>query len=187
MKYLVIILIGLLSVSCMTTKRIEKHCDDFAKVCITDVKTEVQIIRDVQTEVIYRDTTIYIKVPGKEVIKEVPVYIEKGIVDSELSILKVPYAISYSQVISSTLRHELVQTDTILRVKLEDALKYSKTLEKQNKILKEKYVVTVTENSNFAKVTIKVFWGLVVIVILGIGYLVLKNKAKLLGLLKKFS
>lgn len=158
MKYLAIILIGLLSVSCMTVKRIEKNCDLFAKVCITETETETEITTETKTEIEYRDTTIYIEIPGKEVIKEIPVYIEKGIVNSGLSVLNVPFAKGLSQVINSKLRHELIQTDTLLLFKLENALKTIKTLEKQNTVLKEKYVVTVKENSRFAIFAIKWLW-----------------------------
>ncbi len=75
----------------------------------------------------------------------------------------------------------------MLLIKLEDALKTVKIQEKQIKVLKEKYVVTVKENTNFADFAIKVFWGLLIIVILGIGYLIVKNKVKILGLFKKLS
>ena len=124
------------------------------------------------------------KVPGKTVIKEVPVYIENGIVNSDLSILSVPFAISYSQVIDSELKHELVQSDTTLRIKLENALKVVKTLEKQNKILKEKYVVTVKENKPFAKFTIKWFIGSVVLILIFLTLAFFKYKNKILGIMK---
>ena len=187
MKTITIILISLLSVSCLTVKRIERNCSEFAKICEVPVKKEVRIIRDVQTEVIYRDTVIYKYLPGKVVERKIPVYINKGIVESDLSVLNTQLARSTARVFNSRLEHELIQTDTTLPFKLEDALRDKKTLEKQNKVLKEKYVVTVMENSNFAKVAIKVFWGLVVIVVIGIGYLIVKNKAKILGLIKRIS
>lgn len=185
MKAIAIILISLLSVSCMTVKRIERNCDLFAKICITETQRDTVTKTVIKTEIIYRDTTIYVKVPGKEVIKEVPVYIEKGIVNSELSILNVPFARSTAQVINSIQRHELVQTDTVMRVKLENALKTVKRQEKHIKVLSEKYLVEIEVNSPFANFAIKVFWGLIVIVVLGMAYLIFKNRIKILGLLKK--
>lgn len=56
--YLFIIYYGF--TSCMTTGRIERHCDDFAKICLTETVVETE----------YRDTTLYV---------EVPVYIDKVI------------------------------------------------------------------------------------------------------------
>jgi len=171
----------------MTVKRVERNCDLFAKVCIKEVQTDTITKTVIKREIVYRDTTIYIDIPGKEVVKEIPVYINNGIVNSEISVLITPLARSTAQVINSNLCHELAQTDTVLLIKLDNALQSIKTLEKQNKILKEKYVVTVTENSNFAGFTIKWFIGSLVLIILGIGYLILKNKAKILGLIKRIS
>ena len=183
-KLFIILLIGLLSVSCMTVKRIEKHCDDFAKICVVPVKKEVEIITNTVTEIKYRDTTIYIKVPGKEVIKKMPVYITRGIVNSELSSLTVPFAESTAQVVNSKLAHKLMQTDTLLRVKLENALKVVRTQERQIETLREKYVVTVTENSPFANFAIKVFWGLLIAVVLASGILIWKFKNKISSLFR---
>jgi hypothetical protein len=50
MKSILIILLALFS-SCLTVKRIEKNCDKFAKICVTETAIET----------IIRDTTIYIK------------------------------------------------------------------------------------------------------------------------------
>lgn len=187
MKNLFIILIALFLTSCMTVKRVEKNCDLFAKVCITETETETEIITETKTETIYRDTTIYIEIPGKEVIKEIPVYIEKGLVNSGLSVLNVPFARGLSQVVNSKLRHKLIQTDTLLLFKLENALKTIKTQEKQIKVLKEKYVVTVKENSNWAKLCIKVVWGLLIVVVLAIGFLILKFRLKIVDIFKRIA
>lgn len=186
MKHLItIILIGILSVSCMTVDRISRNCDKFALICITETQRDTVTKTVIKTEIVYKDTTIYVNIPGKTVIKKVPVYIEKGIVNSELSILNVPFARSTAQVINSIQRHELVQTDTVMRVKLENALKVVKRQEKTIRVLNEKYVVMVTENTPFAVFAIKVFWVVVMIVILGIAYLIFKNWIKILILFKK--
>ena len=70
----------------------------------------------------------------------------------------------------------------MLRVELENALKLTKELKTENKILKEKSIVTIQENSKFASFTIRVFWGLIVVVVLGIGFLFFKYKSKVLGI-----
>jgi len=185
MKNLIIISILLLSVSCLTVERIERNCDKFATICEVPVKVETEILTNTVTEIQYRDTSFYYPIPERIVKEKKPVKVKGKKVNSELSILQVSYAISYAQVIDSKLQHELVQTDTLLLIELEDALKTIKIQEKQIKVLKEKYVVTVKENTNFAKLAIKVFWGLLIVVILGTGYLILKNKVKILGLFKK--
>jgi len=168
----------------MTVKKVKRNCDLFMTVCEVPVKTEVEVITNTITEIEYRDTSFYYPIPERKVKEKKPVKVKGKKVNSELSVLKVPFARSSAQVINSHLKHELVQTDTLLLLKFKDALKTVKILEKQNKVLKEKVVVKVTENSHFALFTIKVFWGLIVIVILGVGYLFFKFKSRFLGILK---
>ena len=48
-KLIVLLVIAAMATSCLTVKRIERNCDLFAKVCITES----------QTQTVYRDTTIY--------------------------------------------------------------------------------------------------------------------------------
>jgi len=187
MKTITIILISIFSVSCLTVKRIEKHCDDFAKICVTNTETEVKVITNTVTEIEYRDTIIYKYLPGKVVERKIPVYINAGIVNSEMSVLITPLARSTAQVINSRLEHYLTQNDTTLQLELEDARKTIRILNTEKWKTELKNTVTVTENSNFAKACIKIVWALIVIVVLGVVYLVIKNKAKILGLLKKVS
>lgn len=47
--YLICVLATVLLNGCMTVKRIERNCDKFAQICITEKETVIQ----------YRDTTIY--------------------------------------------------------------------------------------------------------------------------------
>ena len=184
MKTITIILIGIFSVSCMTVKRIEKNCDLFEKVCVTEIETKTDTIIKTKTVIRYRDTTLYIEMPGREIIKEVPVYIKAKLANSELSVLKVPYARSYAQVINSKLKHELIQTDTVLLFKLKNALQDKETLESQIISLKEKKVVPVKENSRFAGFTIKWFIGSIILIIIFLTIAFFKYKNKILGFIK---
>lgn len=185
MKTIIIILVSLLSVSCMTVKRIEKHCSEFAKICEVPVKKEVRIITNIVTEIEYRDTIIYKYLPGKVVEKIVKVYINNGIVESDQSVLVTPLARSTAQVINSRLEHYLTQNDTTLQLELERALKTIRILSTEKWKTELKNTVTIKENTPFAKACIKITLGLGVIVILGIAYLILKNWIKILGLLSK--
>jgi hypothetical protein len=66
------ILALMLFTSCLTVKRIEKNCDKFAKVCVTDSKTVVEY-RDT---VIYKDRIVQVVLP-KDTVKIVDtLYIE---------------------------------------------------------------------------------------------------------------
>ena len=182
MKTLIIISILLLSVSCMTVKRVERNCDLFMTVCEVPVKVETEILTNTITKIEYRDTTIYVYLPGKVIERKVPVYITKGIVNSDLSVLVTPLARSTARVFNSELEHDLIQTDTTLQLEVQNALKTIKIQEKQIETLREKYVVKVTKNTKFASFTIRVFWGLIVVVVLGIGFLFFKYKSKVLGI-----
>lgn len=186
MKTIIIILVSLLSVSCLTVKRISKNCDKFAAVCVTDVKTEVRIVTNTITEIEYRDTIIYKYLPGKVVEKIVTVYVNNGIIESDLSVLVTPLARSTAQVINSRLEHYLTQNDTTLQFELDNANKTIRILNTEKWETKKQQTVTVKENSNFANFAIKVFWGLIIIVVLGIGYLIFKNWIKILVLVNKF-
>ncbi len=195
MKYLIITFIGLwFFTACMTTKRIEKHCDDFAKVCITETEKETETTTETTTETEYRDTTILVYISEDKVKDKIPVIIEdenkkpvpvkKEYVNSELSILQVPFAKSTAQVVNSRLVHELVQTDTLLFIKFENAIKTVKRQEKQIKILREKYIVEIEVNKPFAKFTIKWFFGSLLLILAGIGFLIFKYKSRIFGLSK---
>ena len=181
---LLILLISVLSASCMTIKRVKKNCDIFMAVCEVPVKVETEILTNTVTEIEYRDTSFLYPIPERIVKEKKPVTVVQKKVNSELSILSVPFAISYAQVIDSELSHELIQSDTLILIKLQNALKVVKTQEKQIETLKEKYVVTLYENKPFAKFTIKWFIGSVVLLLIFLTLAFFKYKNKILGIMK---
>jgi len=72
MKAINFILICILFSSCLTVKRIEKNCDKFAKVCVTESVTKIQY-RDT---VIYKDRIIKVNLPKDTVYITKPLYIK---------------------------------------------------------------------------------------------------------------
>jgi len=178
--------------ACITTKRIKKNCDLFADVCITETETETETTKETSTETEYRDTSAIIYIPEEKVKDKIPVKIEdenkkpvpikKEYVNSDLSILQVPFATSYAQVINSKLRHELMQTDTLLRIKLENALKEVRILNTEKWKTETENTVEIVKNSRFAKLCIRAWF---VVLIIGIGYLIFKYRSKLLRLFIK--
>ena len=181
----VLILICLLSVSCMTVKRIEKNCDQFEQICTTG-NTDTVRIETTVTEYL-RDTTINFYFPRDTVYLETPMNkipgVKKGLINSKLSYLEAGLAWSTAQVEQGVLKHYLESGDTLLRIQVKDGLKTIETL--RTELKSSHQVVTVKENTKFAKFTIKWFIGSLVIIILVLGWLVLKKKAKLIGLVKK--
>jgi len=184
MKNLLIILFALFLTSCMTVGKVKRNCDLFMTVCEVPVKKEVEVITNTVTEIEYRDTSFYYPIPERIVKEKKPVKVKGKKVNSELSVLNVSFARSYAQVVNSKLQHELIQTDTLILIKLQDALKVVKIQEKQIKILKEKYVVTVKENKPFAKFTIKWFIGSIILIIIFLTIAFFKYKNKILGIIK---
>ncbi len=72
MKIINTILILISLTSCLSVKRIEKNCDKFSKICITETVTKIE----------YRDTTIYkdrivnVTLPNDTVYISMPVYVK---------------------------------------------------------------------------------------------------------------
>jgi len=187
MKTITFILIGLLSVSCMTVERIEKNCDKFEQICATGDVDTVRI--ETNTKTFVGDTTINFYFPRDTVYLETPLKkipgkkFNRGLVNSKLSYLEAGLAWSTAQVKQGVLQHYLESGDTTIRIQLKNALKTISTL--RTELKSSHQVVTVKENTQFAKFCIKVFWVLLVIVVLGIGYLIgyliFRFRSKLLG------
>ncbi len=171
MKYLTFLLIGLLFTSCLTVKRIERNCDLFAKVCLTGKDTTF-VTREIETT--YRDTIIEYIIKRDTVYKETPVYVEKGIVNSGVSHLEVGFAKSDAWVKSGILKHFLESGDTLLRIRLDNALRNVETL--KTRLEKRQNIVTVKENTEFGKFTIKWFWISFFVILILTLIVIFKNK-----------
>jgi hypothetical protein len=164
MKYLPLILIIL--IGC-------KPCKEVTKTII-----ERDTIRESHIITKYRDTTIYKHIKGKTVYIEKPVYIKEGVVNSEPIIQETELCKSTAQVINSKLINELMQKDTTLRIKLNDAL--LTITELRNELIKEKTENTKTipirkdtRFGKFAKKTVVILFVLIVLLIIAMIY---KNK-----------
>lgn len=170
MKYLILLSVLLFSVSCMTVRRIERNCDTFAKVCLTEKDT---IIITEKIEVIYRDTIIDYQIKRDTIYQETPVYVKQGLMNSDISHLETDLANSTAQVISGVLKHNLQSGDTI-QIKLDNALTEVTIL--KTRLEKHQDIVTIKENTKFAEFTVKWFWiSFFVIVILTL-IMVFKNR-----------
>ena len=63
----------------------------------------------VQSQVIIKDTTIYVPVPGQSVHDSIPVIITKGLMNSPVSKLETTYSLSKAWVEDGLLKHTLEQ------------------------------------------------------------------------------
>lgn len=110
MKYLIIILLGLLITSCSPK-------------IIKEVVTKDSIIY--KEKISYRDTTIFRYLPGDTVYKETIVYVDKatGLVNSKKLFAFTSLAEASAWVYNSKLFLNLIQKDTTIEIRLDSAIK----------------------------------------------------------------
>lgn len=163
--FLVIILIS----GCATQKRCEQ-------------KFPPQIVRTdsviTKTQTIYRDTTIFVYLPGDTVYDTVHVILRDGIANSRASIHESDLAWSKAQVVDGVLIHELRMKDTALAVMIENAIRESATLTEKStgetRIVKENYLTGWQ--------WVQIYFARIAALLLGlfIGFIIIKYRIKLL-------
>lgn len=138
--FLLCIVLLLLS-SCMTT-RLERQqnrrlakCEKFG--CNNLQSDSMMVIRETVT--IREDTTIFVHVPGsikhdttKVVVKD-PV---TGMINSEKSILHTEFATSLAWVENGRLKHELIQKDSLMSIRIQDAIRITREQEHSKQVTK---------------------------------------------------
>lgn len=102
--------------------------------CYNRFPPEIKEITSVTVEVreFLRDTIIFRDLPGETLIKVDTVLIDnKGSINTSISFLETRLAWSKAQIRSNKLFHELVQKDTTLEFRLNDAIREVVRLEKE--------------------------------------------------------
>lgn len=114
MKTLIFLMLSLLFfTSCITQNRMDRKCRK-AKLNYEIAATKWGCPKDldctfVQSQVIIKDTTIFVPVPGETVHDSIPVIITKGLINSPLSTLETTYSRSKAWVVDGILKHTLDQ------------------------------------------------------------------------------
>jgi hypothetical protein len=127
MKTLLFLLLTLLFfTSCITQNRIDRKCRK-AKLKYEIAATKWSCPQDhdstfVQSQVIIKDTTIYVPIPGETVHDSIPVIITKGLMNTPVSILATTYSRSKAWVENGTLKHTLDQRPSTIPVILPGAI-----------------------------------------------------------------
>ena len=120
MKNLILLLaLILLASSCVTQRR-----------CNRKFPPEVKTITNTETVIQYRDTVVYVTIPGDTVTAPGDtVYVDRvtGLANSEASVLHTSFARSWAQVVGGVLQHELVQKDSIWKAYLQNAIREKST------------------------------------------------------------
>lgn len=149
MKKLIYIFILISLTGCTTERR-----------CARKYPPEVKEVAKVITNTIIktRDTIIYKEIQGEmKYFYDTVIVTKDGVVNTRQSVLETTLAISKAQVVNNRLQHELKQKDTMIELRLKDALKEIETLEQR---LNEK-VTTVTVPARiswFDKMLIALGW-----------------------------
>ena len=112
--------------SCITQNRIDRKCRK-AKLNyeIATTKWGCQKDRDstfTQSQVIIKDTTIFVPVPGQAFHDSIPVIITKGLMNSPVSLLETTYSRSRAWVENGILKHTLDQRPSTIPVILPGAI-----------------------------------------------------------------
>ena len=131
--------------SCTLTReqRIERRRDRKCELASyrwgCDFGRDTAYILKTETKTIYRDTTVYIHVPGAIVVDSVPVYVQVGSngsvkVSTPVNTLETSMAVSRAWIDNGRLRHELVQRDSVFRANIDNAIRITQTLMKESTI-----------------------------------------------------
>ena len=138
MKTILVILIAVLFTGCITQKK-----------CLRKFPPQIITEKEVITEIIYRDTTIYVHIPADTVYAENIIFKTPDGWQTELSVLHAEYAKSSAQVVNGTLKHELLQKESELERVIANAVKEQSThtTEKVVEVHREKYVPDIFKYS----------------------------------------
>lgn len=137
MKNLILLILSITLLSgCVTQERCSRK---FPPEIVT-IRTD-SIIRT--TETVYRDTTIYIHMPGEVQYSTDTVTILNGIIQSERNHLFTTFADSWAWVQNGRLYHELIQKDTLIGYEVQDAIRI--TWERAERYYKEQQQTVVTK------------------------------------------
>ena len=153
--------------SCLTVKQIERNCDKFAQICITEVLKET-VYRDTT---IYRTDTIKVQLPTDTVRITDTVKIIKGMaflptIHKEFGIIGVDAGVHYS-----ILKVSAYLTDSTILVPIRDTITLEKVIKEQSSVstIEVKYI------PSFYKFTFYMFF-MVSIILIGMFIYFIKKR-----------
>jgi len=179
MKTLLVLLLSLLFfTSCITQNRIDRKCRK-AKLNYEIAATKWGCPKDldstfVQSQVIIKDTTIYVPVPGQTVHDSIPVIITKGLVNSPVSTLETTYFRSRAWVVDGILKHTLDQKPSTFPITIPAAIQTTTTNTVQT--IKVPYYVDRPIEKSLSWWQKLFLWTGVIVWWVGVGYLIFKFK-----------
>ena len=168
-------ILSLISTSCLTVRQIERNCDQFAKICLeTGTETTVTIHDTAWVE--KRDTIVEYRLERDTVFEVSYIPAMPLSITSRVSTLETGLASSTAYIANSRLYHFLESGDTILNIRLNDAITEVNRLKKIIRDSQTTNTVTVREDTPFGKFCKKWFFGTIILIIIGISGYILKLK-----------
>lgn len=167
MKTITFFLVCIIFSSCLTVKRIERNCDKFAKVCITDSKTIIEY-RDT---VIYKDRVIKVELPKDTVYITKPVYIRENLCQMDYTRKTFGNIWASAKIDNSVLDLKAGYVKNIIPVPIHDTIFIEKAV--TNTTTDNTVTVVKKYIPKFYKFT---FWFFISLLVVGIGYGVYKFK-----------
>ena len=159
--------------SCLTVQKIEKNCDKFAQICITDNAETTEISDTIW--ITKRDTIIDYQMEKEIVTDTVFIRSNGTYLNSDTSYLTTGLASSEAFIWRSRLFHTLESGDTILNIRLNNALTEINHL--RTELTEKTATVKIREDTTFGKFTKKWFIGSLIAIFICIsGYLLKKRK-----------
>ena len=166
--------------SCLTVRQIERNCDQFAKICLT-TETETTITIHDTAWIEKRDTVVLYELVRETTTDTVFVRSDGGLLSSDTSTLATGLAYSTAFVYDSRLFHTLESGDTILNIRLNDAITERNQLRKEIRDSQITNTVTVKEDTGFGKFAKKWFFGTVILIIIELLLLFFKIRSRFFG------
>jgi hypothetical protein len=147
--------------SCATQKRCNKKYPP-------QVITSDSVITNTIT--IYRDTTIYVYLPGDTVRDTIEVVVKEGIANSRPSIHETDLSWSKAQVVDGRLIHELIQKDSVLARVIDNAIRESAIITDRTRIETKIIEKNFVSSWQWFQIWLGRLFGLLLLLFLGYFY-----------------
>ena len=176
--HLFLVLSLLFFTSCITQNRIDRKCRkakmkyDLAATKWGCPNSQDSIVTT--SQVIIKDTTIYVPVPGQAFHDSIPIIITKGLMNSPVSLLETTYSRSKAWVENGILKHTLDQRPSTIPVILSGAIHTSTSNTVQT--IKVPYYVDRPIAKPLSWWQKLFLWTGVIVWWLVVGYLIIKFK-----------
>ncbi len=130
MKTIYLILLSFIFfTSCITPNRMDRKCRKAkTKYELSAVRWHCPVVSDsimVQSQVVIRDTTVFVTVPAQAVHDSIPVIITQGLMNSSVSNLETAYSVSKAWVANGILLHTLNQKPSAIPLTFPGAIRTS--------------------------------------------------------------